>query len=270
MKRPLIEALLDRNGRTEKPRQSGLTIMIDKGQMGVRVISDFAEVAGPYCDYAKIAWGSSLITANLEDKLAAYRKHGITPMIGGTLFEYCYLRDRVPQLLDFARHYQLHIELSDGVIDMPRKDKLTWLERFGKHVEVFSEIGGKIERQKHDWGQVIREELSAGAHKIVVEGREIGPVGQDIRTEFVDTVVASTDVSNLVFEAFERKQQVWMIKHFGPNVNLGNIPPTDLLTLESFRLGLKEHTLLHTHERTRAQGRVPETDPAHAASVARR
>jgi hypothetical protein len=143
------------------------------------------------------------------------------------------------------------IEISDGVIDMSHRDKLSWLEKFSKHVEVFSEIGGKIERQTKDWKAVVHEELSAGAHKIVVEGREIGPVGQDIRSEFVDTVVESTSLDNLVFEAFERKQQVWMIKRFGPNVNLGNIPPTDLLTLESFRLGLKEHTLLHTFERSR-------------------
>lgn len=267
MKRPLVDALLDRNGRTEKPRSNGITIMIDKGQMGVRVIDDFAEVAGPYCDYAKIAWGSALITANLEQKLERYRAHGITPMLGGTLFEYAYLRNRVPQLLDFAKHYQLHIELSDGVIEMPRKDKLMWLERFGKHVEVFSEIGGKITQQHQDWTQVIREELAAGAHKIVVEGREIGPLGKDIQTDFVDTVAAATTIDKLVFEAFERKQQVWLIKHFGPDVNLANIPPTDLLTLESFRLGLKEHTLLHTHERTKAQGPgAIESDPTHAAA----
>jgi phosphosulfolactate synthase len=263
---PLIDALLDPGLRTHKPRQSGLTLMIDKGQMGVRGIDDFAEVAGPYCDYAKIAWGSSLITANLEAKLAAYRKNNITPMIGGTLFEYAHLRGKVPQLLDFAKEYQLHIELSDGVIDMTRKDKLHWLEKFGKHVEVFSEIGGKITRQDHDWKKVIHEELAAGARKIVVEGREIGPVGQDIRSDFVDIVVDSTPIENLVFEAFERKQQVWMIKRFGPNVNLGNIPPTDLLTLESFRRGLKEHTLLHTFEQLDPKAKTVQPD----AQAARR
>jgi phosphosulfolactate synthase len=244
----LVDAILERGGRTQKPRTAGLTLMIDKGQMGVRGIDDFAEIAGPYCDYAKIAWGSSLITCNLEEKLARYRAHGITPMIGGTLFEYAYLRNKVPQLLELAREHKLHIELSDGVIDMSHKDKLMWLEKFAKHVEVFSEVGGKIDRQVRDWGQVIRDEIAAGAHKIVVEGREIGPVGQEIRTDFIDAVTAATDLDMLVFEAFERKQQVWLIKRFGPNVNLGNIPPTDLLTLESFRLGLKEHTLLHTYE----------------------
>jgi len=270
--RSLVDNLLDRSLRTEKPRKAGLTLMIDKGQMGVRAIDDFAEIAGPYCDYAKIAWGSALITSNLEAKLAAYRKHGITPMLGGTLFEYAFLRGKVPELLEFAKAHKLHIELSDGVIDLPRKDKLMWLERFAKHVEVFSEVGGKIERQNRDWKEIIREELSAGAHKVVVEGREIAPVGQDFRVEFVDAVCSATDTANLVFEAFERKQQVWLIKRFGPNVNLGNIPPTDLLTLESFRFGLKEHTLLHTFERERdAAAKDPTGSTAKdRAGVARR
>jgi phosphosulfolactate synthase len=244
----LVDAILEKGDRSQKPRKKGLTLMIDKGQMGVRGIDDFAEIAGPYCDYAKIAWGSSLITCNLEEKLARYRAHGIIPMIGGTLFEYAYLRNKVPQLLELAKAHNLHIELSDGVINLSHKDKLMWLEKFAKHVEVFSEVGGKIDRQDRDWSQVIRDELSAGAYKIVVEGREIGPVGKEIRTEFVDAVTAACDLDLLVFEAFERPQQVWLIKRFGSNVNLGNIPPTDLLTLESFRLGLKEHTLLHTYE----------------------
>jgi phosphosulfolactate synthase len=249
----LIDALLDRCDRTEKPRTFGLTIMIDKGQMGIQAISDFVGINGPHCDYAKIAWGSSLITGNLDEKLAAYRQAQITPMVGGTLFEYAYLRNKLSELLDFVCDRKLHIEVSDGVIDIPRRDKLHWIERFAKHVEVFSEIGGKISRQNHDWKQAIAEELSAGTQKVVVEGREIGPVGQDIRSHFVDTVLESTDQKNLIFEAFERKQQIYFIKRLGPNVNLGNIPPTDLLTLESFRLGLKEHTLLHTFEQRQSQ-----------------
>jgi phosphosulfolactate synthase len=256
-----FDALLDPGVRTAKPRRSGITIIIDKGQMGQNTISDFADTAGAHCDYAKIAWGSSLITGHLEKKLDAYRSHGITPMLGGTLFEYAYLRDKLPILLTLAKENHLHIEVSDGVIDLPRRDKLAWIERFSKHVEVFSEIGGKINRQNHNWKQVIDEELAAGAKKVVVEGREIGPVGQEIRVEFVDTVLAATDVDNLVFEAFERKQQIYFIKRIGPNVNLGNIPPTDLLTLESFRLGLKEHTLLHTWERQKQNAEAARSAP---------
>ena len=249
----LIDALLDKGLRTEKPRQAGITVMIDKGQLGPNSIEDFAVTSGAHCDYAKIAWGSSLITGNLEEKLDCYRRNGIVPMLGGTLFEYAYMRNRVPALIDFVRSHQAHIEISDGVIQLPRRDKLMWIERIAKHVEVFSEVGGKINRQSHDWKQVIQEEFSAGSKKVVIEGREIGPVGHDIRNEFVETVIASTDTNNLIFEAFERKQQIWLIKRLGPNVNLGNIPPADLLTVESFRRGLKEHTLLHTWEKVRGE-----------------
>jgi phosphosulfolactate synthase len=248
-----IAQLLEDVGRTKKPRTHGITMMIDKGQMGPNAIADFAAVAGAHCDYAKIAWGSSLITGNLVEKLDCYRKAGITPMLGGTLFEYAFLRNQVPTLLDFAREYQLHIEISDGVIDLARKDKLRWIGEFAKHGEVFSEVGGKIVRQERDWKPVIQEEFAAGAYMVVIEGREIGPTAMkteaDVRSDFVETVIAAADPKRLVFEAFERRQQTWLIKRLGPNVNLGNIPPTDLLTVESFRQGLKEHTLLHTFEK---------------------
>jgi phosphosulfolactate synthase len=250
-----IRQLLDEQLRTSKPRTHGITVMIDKGQMGPNTIADFASQASDHCDYAKIGWGSALITGELEQKLDCYRRAGIAPMLGGTLFEYAYLRGKVPVLIDLARRLKVHVEVSDGVIELARKDKLHWIEQLARHVEVFSEIGGKITRQNHDWKQAINEELSAGARKVVVEGREIGPVGQEIRVEFVDTVLAATDPQNLVFEAFERKQQIYFIKRLGPNVNLANIPPTDLLTLESFRRGLKEHTLLHTWERVRGATR---------------
>jgi phosphosulfolactate synthase len=250
VKQKTLEALLERGDRTSKPRREGITIVIDKGQMGPNSIADFAVTSGSYCDFVKIAWGSALITGGLEAKLECYRKHNITTMLGGTLFEYAFLRNKLPELLAFARAYEMHIEVSDGVIDLPRRDKLIWIEKFAKHLEVFSEVGGKINRQTHDWKQIINEEFSAGAQKVVVEGREIGPVGQEIRVDFVEHILSIVDPSSLVFEAFERKQQVWFIKRLGPNVNLGNIPPTDLLTLESFRLGLKEHTLLHTFNRS--------------------
>jgi phosphosulfolactate synthase len=246
-----VAALLDDGLRTKKPRKHGITVMIDKGQMGPNTIADFVAQASDWCDFAKIGWGSALITANLESKLHGYRSAGVEPMLGGTLFEYAYLRGKVPLLLDLARDLNVHVEISDGVIDLPRKDRLHWIEKFSAHLPVFSELGGKITRQSHDWKKVIAEDLAAGAGKVVIEGREIGPVGQDLRVEFVEMVLASADPQQLVFEAFERKQQVWLVKRLGPNVNLGNIPPTDLLTLESFRVGLKEHTLLHTWEKSR-------------------
>jgi phosphosulfolactate synthase len=245
---PSLLELLGTSERTAKPRATGLTIVLDKG-LGLGQIADLVGVSGAHCDYAKIAWGSALITGNLSAKIDAYRRAGVTPLLGGTLFEYAYLRDRVPALLALAIELDIHVEISDGVIDLPRADKLRWIEEFAKHVEVFSEIGGKFVEKTCDWTQCIREDFSAGATKVVIEGREIGPAGKDIRGDLVDHVLAAAGSDDLVFEALERKQQVWLIQHVGENVNLGNVLPEDVLTLESFRLGLKAHTLLHAFEK---------------------
>src|SRR5690606_13229044 len=132
-----------------------------------------------------------------------------------------------------------------------RREKLAWIERFAAHVGVFSEIGRKREQSSRAWAKEIEEEVAAGAAKIVIEGREIGPVGQEIREDLVDELLSAHDPELLIFEALERYQQVWLIGRIGPNVNLANIRPADLLTLECFRRGLKEHTLL---QMARARG----------------
>lgn len=240
----MLTDLLDTLDRSTKPRSDGITIALDKG-VGVYAVKDLGETAGHACDYAKIAWASSLITSNLAAKVAAYRDAQIEPLLGGTLFEYCYLRGRVDTLLALCKEHNLHVEISDGVIDLPRKEKLSWIEEFAKHGGVFSEVGGKTETQDLDWEREVQEELDAGSEKVVIEGRQIGPVGKELRTDIVDRLLSAFPSEKLVFEALERYQQVWFIKRIGTNVNLGNILVQDVLTLESFRLGLKEHTVLH-------------------------
>jgi len=244
----MLSQLLDSLDRTAKPRTEGITIALDKG-VGTRAVRDLGETAGHAVDYAKIAWGSSLITANLADKVKAYREAGIEPLLGGTLFEYCYLRDRADTLLALATEHRLHVEISDGVIGLSRKDKLRWIERFAATGGVFSEVGAKTETQDLNWELEVQEELDAGSTMVVIEGRQIGPVGQELRTDIVDRLLSAFPSGKLVFEALERYQQVWFIKRIGTNVNLGNILVKDVLTLESFRLGLKEHTLLHFHQK---------------------
>lgn len=253
-----LHELLVPIGRTSKPRSHGITILLDTG-FGLHAIEDTAGVAGPFCDYAKIAWGSALITANLDAKLDAYRRAGILPLLGGTLFEYCYLHGRAERLLAFCRDQELHIEISDGVADIPRADKLRWIEAFAAAGSVFSEVGGKLSPARGEWTQMVREEMAAGAAKIVIEGREIGPTGQEIRTDLVHELVDAFGVEALVFEALERYQQIWLIKQLGPNVNLGNIRVPDVLTVEAFRQGLKEHTLLETASGARNGARASAT-----------
>lgn len=243
----LFRAVLAASSRTVKPREYGVTVALDTG-LGPREAADLVETSGAHVDYAKIAWGSSLITGNLDAKLDVYRSGNVTPLLGGTLFEYAFLHNKLPELLALVTATKMHIEVSDGSIDIPGADKLKWIERFAAVTEVWSEIGGKIALHVKDWGQVIRQEREAGAVMIVVEGRQVGPVGQPIREGFVDEIIGlAGGHKKLIWESLERPQQLFFIKKLGPNVNLANIKTTDVLTLESFRRGLKEHTLAHKH-----------------------
>jgi phosphosulfolactate synthase len=240
----LFQRVLDASDRTTKPRAYGLTIGLDTG-LGVRRAADLVETCGAHLDFVKIAWGSSLITGNLDAKLEVYRNGGVSPMLGGTLFEYAFLHGKLDELHALVRETKFHIEVSDGSIDIPSADKLKWIERFAAVTEVWSEIGGKITLQVKDWGEVLRQEFAAGAKMVVVEGRQVGPVGQPIREHFVDELIGlAGGHERLIWEALERTQQLFFLKKLGPNVNLANIKTDDVLTLESFRRGLKEHTLL--------------------------
>lgn len=241
---PLFRAVLDASERTVKPRAYGLTIALDTG-LGARHAADLVETSGAHVDFVKIAWGSSLITGNLDAKLDVYRSGGVSPLLGGTLFEYAFLHGKLEELLALVRETKIHIEVSDGSIEIPSTDKLKWIERFAAVTEVWSEIGGKISLHVKDWGAVLRDEFAAGSKMIVVEGRQVGPVGQPIREHFVDELIdLAGGHQRLVWEALERTQQLYFLRKLGPNVNLANIKTDDVLTLESFRRGLKEHTLL--------------------------
>jgi phosphosulfolactate synthase len=240
--------LLANVDRTRKPRINGITVLLDTG-LGPNRIDDLAAVAAGFCDRAKIAWGSALITDGLGDKLARYRTHGIEPLLGGTVFEYAYVWGKLDALLSIVRESGCAIEVSDGVADIPRREKLRWIEALAAHTQVFSELGGKLSAHQLDWPTCIREDLAAGARYVVIEGREIGPVGREIRSDLVDLVLSAADPAVIVFEALERYQQIWFIDRLGPNVNLGNIKADDLVALECFRQGLKEQTLLPTRRK---------------------
>jgi phosphosulfolactate synthase len=235
-------------GRTRKPRTEGITVIIDTGY-GPGRIDDLAHISGEYCDRAKIAWASAIVTAGLVEKIAQYRSHDIEPLLGGSLFEYAYLWGKLDLLLSLTRETRCAIEISDGVATIERKDKLRWIEAFAREAVVFSEVGGKLGAHDLDWPTAIREEMSAGARYVVIEGREIGPVGREIRTDLVDEIVAAAEPGRIVFEALERYQQVWFINRLGPNVNLGNIRADDVMVLECFRQGLKEQTMLQMREK---------------------
>jgi phosphosulfolactate synthase len=232
-----------------EPRRGGLTHVIDKG-LGPRAWEDVLETAGPYIDIVKLGWGTAYVTPNLVRKLDVLR--GRRVVIGGTFFEVVLARGKVDEYKRWLEELGLtHVEISDGVIDLPRERKLELIEDFARDFTVLSEVGSKdsdVEFAPEQWVEWIRQELDAGAWKVITEGREGGSSGiysgsGEMRTSLVEEIAAEVPLDSLVFEAPTKSSQVWFIKAFGSEVNLGNIPPDEVIPLETLRLGLRGDTL---------------------------
>jgi phosphosulfolactate synthase len=248
---PSFDGFLALPPRAAKPREVGLTHVIDKG-LNLRDIEGMFDTAGEYVDIVKLGWGTSYVTRNLEKKIALYRSFETPVVCGGTLFEAVYARDRIDQYKRWLTDQRFScVEISDGAIDIPRERKLELIADFARDFRVFSEVGSKdseVNIAPYLWVEWMREELAAGAWKVITEGRESGTAGifrptGEMRTGLVDEIVHSIDVQNILFEAPTKASQAWFVKEFGPDVNLGNIPPEEVIPLETLRLGLRADTL---------------------------
>src|SRR6266571_6574632 len=237
--------------RNRKPRQRGLTHVIDKG-LNLRDIEGMFDTAGDFVDIVKLGWGTSYVTNNLEKKIALYRSFDTPVVCGGTLFEAVYGRGKLDEFRRWLHDFRFsHVEISDGTLEIPRERKLELIAEFAQDFTVLSEVGSKDEDvvyAPYQWVEWIKEELDAGAWKVITEGREGGTAGiyrptGEMRTGLVDEIAHEIDVSELVFEAPSKSSQAWFVKQFGPNVNLGNIPPEEVIPLETLRLGLRGDTL---------------------------
>jgi phosphosulfolactate synthase len=238
--------------RTRKPRQAGITHVLDKG-LSLAEIEGLLEVAASYVDLLKFGWGTSVVVENLDAKIRLCQRHGIDIYCGGSLFELAVRRGKVDEYVGFLKDRGIRIvEVSDGVIEMPLETKLGYIERLAKEFKVLSEVGSKdtnVVVSPTRWVRQIKQELEAGAWKVITEGRESGTVGLyrntgEIRTGLIDEIETNLDPSRLLFEAPQKAQQVWLIRHFGPNVSLGNIPPQEVIALETMRQGLRADTML--------------------------
>jgi len=237
--------------RPGKPRDVGLTHVIDKG-MNLRDIEGLFDTAGQFVDIVKFGWGTSYVTNNLEKKIALYRSFDTPVVCGGTLFEAVYGRDRLDEFKQWLLENRFsHVEISDGTLEIPRERKLELIADFARDFTVLSEVGSKdsdVVYAPYQWVEWIKEELAAGAWKVITEGRESGTSGifradGDMRTGLIDEIAHEVAVDDVLFEAPTKSSQAWFVKHFGPNVNLGNIPPEEVIAVETLRLGLRGDTL---------------------------
>jgi phosphosulfolactate synthase len=237
--------------RPPKPRQVGLTHVIDKG-MTLSQIEGLFELAGEYVDIVKLGWGTSYVTRNLREKLALYDELGAPVVLGGTLLEVCLAQQKFDAWRRWVSDLGLrHVEISDGAITMAHELKLDYINRLAQDFVVMSEVGSKdaeVIIAPYRWVEMIEAELRAGAWKVITEARESGTAGifrgdGEVRMGLIDEIVHAVDPNRLLFEAPQKAQQTWFVRRFGANVNLGNVPPEEVIALETLRLGLRADTL---------------------------
>ncbi|MCS6823253.1 MAG: phosphosulfolactate synthase [Cytophagaceae bacterium] len=236
--------------RTLKPRTSGLTMVMDKG-LSVRDVENLIEVAGDYIDLVKLGWATSYVTPNLHSKIEVYRHAGIPVYFGGTLLEAFIIRNQFDDYLKVLDKYDLkYAEVSDGSITLEHDKKCEYINILSKKVTVLSEVGSKdVEKiiPPYKWIELMQKELDAGAWKVIGEAREGGNVGLfrssgEVRSGLVEEILTKIPSEKIIWEAPQRDQQVWFIKLIGANVNLGNIAPSEVVPLETLRLGLRSDT----------------------------
>lgn len=246
-----MASLLDLPDRSSKPRELGLTHVLDKG-LAVTEIDGLIEVAGASVDLVKLGWGTAMVTGNLTAKLERYRQHSIPVVLGGTLTEVAIAQRRLDQLIVWLHELSIsHVEVSDGTITLDHGRKLELIELLARDFTVLSEVGSKDDARimaPYRWVEQIEQELEAGAWKVIAEARESGTAGifrpdGEVRMGLIDEIAHAIEPGRVLFEAPQKDQQVWFVRRFGPNVNLGNIAPSDVLSLETIRLGLRSDTV---------------------------
>jgi phosphosulfolactate synthase len=208
------------------------------------------ETSGDYIDIVKLGWGTAYVTPNLQHKLEVLRDKPV--VLGGTFFEVVYAKGSLDEYKQWLKELSLtHVEISDGTIEIPRDRKLELIEEFARDFTVISEVGSKdssVEFTSDEWTRWLRDELDAGAWKVVTEAREGGTAGifdksGAMRTDLVTDIAGAVALDDVIFEAPTKSAQAWFIKELGPSVNLGNIPPDEVIPLETLRRGLRGDTL---------------------------
>jgi phosphosulfolactate synthase len=232
-----------------EPRVAGLTHVLDKG-LGPRAWEDVLDTSGVYIDVVKLGWGTAYVTPNLKRKLEVLQDKRV--VIGGTFFEAVWARGKVEEYKRWLGELGLtHVEISDGAVEIPREQKLELIAELARDFTVLSEVGSKdssVEFSPDEWTSWLREELDAGAWKVITEARETGSSGiftksGEIRTDLIADIGEAVELDDVIFEAPTKAAQAWFIKQFGPEVNLGNIPPDEVIPLETLRRGLRADTL---------------------------
>jgi phosphosulfolactate synthase len=236
--------------RKPKPRESGITMVMDKG-LSIEEVKNFMSIAYPHVDIVKLGFGTSFVTPTLKEKLEVYRSYDIPVYFGGTLFEAFLIRNQFNDYISICKDYGVsYVEVSDGSIEIPHAEKCGYIEKLTKHAIVLSEVGSKDAAHimaPYKWIELMKAELEAGASYVIAEAREAGNVGiyrgsGEVREGLVQEILTQIQADKIIWEAPQKAQQLYFIELIGCNVNLGNIAPSEVLPLETMRIGLRGDT----------------------------
>ncbi|MDO8999811.1 MAG: phosphosulfolactate synthase [Bacteroidota bacterium] len=236
--------------RTFSPRKNGVTMVMDKG-ISLREAEDFLSSSSDYVDFVKLGFGTSIVSKNVKEKVKLYKQAGIKVYVGGTLFEAFVIRNKFDDYLKYISDFGLDCaEVSDGSIELEHDVKCEYISKLAKNYTVLSEVGSKEEGviiHPARWIKMMENELKAGAFKVIAEARESGNVGifhknGSAHTMLINRIVNKVKIENIIWETPQKSQQVYFIKMFGCNVNVGNIGVDDVIPLETLRLGLRGDT----------------------------
>ena len=246
----MLEFLNNIPKRPAKPRSNGLTMIMDKG-LSLNEAENMIVLKSELTDIVKLGFGTSLLTRYIDKKINLYKEAGIDVYTGGTLFEAFIVRNQLDDFYRLMDKLKLEmVEVSDGCIQMEHEKKCELIHKLSKDFKVISEIGSKDESltiEDDKWVSYMKKELEAGSWKVIAEAREGGNVGMfetdgEIKEQLIKKITKEIDESNILWEAPLKKQQVWFINELGANVNLGNISPNSIISLECLRLGLRGDT----------------------------
>lgn len=236
--------------RNRKPRNHGITMVMDKG-LSVEEVKNFMSAAHPHVDIVKLGFGTAFVTPNLRDKLTIYRDFDIPVYFGGTLFEAFLIRNQFDDFIRLCEDYGIsYIEVSDGSVTIPHADKCRYIEKLTKVGTVLSEVGSKDAAHiipPYKWIELMKAELAAGSSYVIAEARESGNVGiyrgsGEVREGLVQEILTQISEEKIIWEAPQKDQQLYFLELIGCNVNLGNIAPTEVIPLEAMRIGLRGDT----------------------------
>jgi phosphosulfolactate synthase len=247
---PECPSFLKLPARCAKPRSCGITHVLDTG-LTPDATRAFLEQSGHLVDIVKVGWGISYIDPTMGMRVSVCAQHGCPVSLGGTLLEVAALQNRVSELRDWALSIGItHVEVSNGLRALADSRKHALVKELAADFVVLAETGakeGNYPPTPAEWAEEMGRDLDAGATWVVAEGRESGTVGLynadcGIREDLVSAIIAWIPPDRVIFEAPAKSQQTWFVRQLGPDVNIGNVAPASVLSLETLRLGLRADT----------------------------